>query len=132
MRRLQRVRLISRTALGLVWLYEGVVPKLLFLRSDQIDLVRSSGLSFDAPELTLHAMGVGQAAVGLWLLSGFAERAAAAFATAWMCVLIVLVAHGNSAMLIDPYGALVKDLCLVACACTIWILSPAVKQPRVA
>ena len=121
---LDRVRIVSRTALGLVWLYEGVVPKLLFPRPEQTELVRNSGLSFGAAELTLQVMGVAQALVGLWLLSGIAERIAAAFATAWMCVLIVLVARGIPAMLTDPFGALAKDLCLIACAYTVWVLSP--------
>lgn len=119
-----RVRIVSRTALGLVWLYEGIVPKLLFPRTEQTELVRNSGLSFGAPELTLQIMGVAQALVGVWLLSGVAERLAAAFATAWMCVLIVLVARGIPAVLTDPFGALAKDLCLIACAYTVWVLSP--------
>jgi uncharacterized membrane protein YphA (DoxX/SURF4 family) len=121
---LDRVRVVSRTALSLVWLYEGIVPKLLFPRAEQTELVRESGLSFGSPDLTLQAMGVAQALVGLWLLSGIAARAAVAFAPAWMCVLIVLVARGNPAMLTDPFGALAKDLCLIACADTVWVLSP--------
>lgn len=123
-----RVRVVSRTALGLVWLYEGIVPKLLFPRPEQTALVRASGLSFAAPGLILQLMGAAQALVGIWLLSGIAERAAAVFATAWMCVLIVLVARGNPAMLTDPFGALAKDLCLIACAYTVWVLSP--EKPR--
>ena len=119
-----RVRLVSRTALGLVWLYEGIVPKLLFPRAEQTELVRNSSLSFGAPDLTLQIMGVAQALVGVWLLSGISERIAAAVATAWMCVLIVLVARGIPAMLTDPFGALAKDLCLIACAYTVWVLSP--------
>ncbi|HEX8281268.1 MAG TPA: DoxX-like family protein [Chthoniobacterales bacterium] len=119
-----RVRIVSRTALGLVWLYEGLVPKLLFPRPEQAELVRNSGLSFGAPDLTLQVMGIAQALVGLWLLSGIAERISAAFATAWMCVLIVLVARGIPAMLTDPFGALAKDLCLAACAYTVWVFSP--------
>lgn len=123
--KLTRVRMTCRIALGLVWLYEGVVPKLLFPRAEQTELVRQSGLSFGAPELTLQLMGGAQVLVGVWLLSGIAERAAAAFATAWMCVLIVLVASGRPDMLTDPFGALAKDFCLVACAYAVWVLSPA-------
>ena len=119
-----RVRITCRVALALVWLYEGIVPKLLFPRAEQTELVRQSGLSFGAPELTLQAMGVAQTLVGLWLLSGIAERAAAAFATAWMSVLIVLVASGKPDMLTDPFGALAKDACLIACAYAVWVLSP--------
>jgi uncharacterized membrane protein YphA (DoxX/SURF4 family) len=121
--RLHSVKVVARSALGLIWFYEGIVPKLLFLRVDQIDLVQRSGLVWRSPEWTLHAIGVAQIAVGLWLLGGVAERAAALVATAWMCVLIVLVASGVPALLTDPYGALVKDLSLIASAYTVWVLS---------
>jgi hypothetical protein len=48
-----------------------------------------------------------------------------------MWILIVLVAMANPAMLTDPYGALIKDLCLTACAYTVWSLSPSLpKQIR--
>ena len=40
----------------------------------------------------------------------------------WMLILIALVASENPSILIDPYGALVKDLCLIACAITVWTL----------
>ncbi len=62
--------------------------------------------------------------VGFWLIIGIAERAAVFVATSWMLILIVLVANGNPLMLTDPYGALVKDFCLIACAITVWILAP--------
>lgn len=118
------VRISARIALGLVWLYEGLVPKILFVRADEIDLVQKSGLVWRSPEWTLLVLGLAQIAVGLWLLIGWAERAAVAFATLWMFVLIALVAGGNPGMLTDPYGALVKDFCLVACAITVWVLAP--------
>lgn len=117
-------RIICRLALGFVWLYEGLVPKLLFVRSDQIDLVRRSGLYFGTPEFFLQLLGVAQVACALWLLAGFAERLAVFIATTGMVVLIVLVARANPAMLTDPYGALIKDVCLIACAFTVWSLSP--------
>jgi uncharacterized membrane protein YphA (DoxX/SURF4 family) len=118
------VRIICRLALGFVWLYEGLVPKLLFVRQDQIDLVQRSGLFIGTPEFFLQLLGVGQVVCGLWLLAGFAERLAVFIATTGMVILIVLVARANPAMLTDPYGALIKDLCLVACAFTVWSLSP--------
>ena len=93
--KLRTIKVISRTALGLVWFYEGLVPKILL-----------------------------QMLVGLWLITGFAERAAVFIATSWMLILIALVASGNPSMMIDPYGALVKDLCLIACAITVWTLGP--------
>jgi hypothetical protein len=55
---------------------------------------------------------------------GYAERTAVFLATAGMSILIALVASGNPSMLTDPYGALVKDFCLIACAITVWTLAP--------
>jgi uncharacterized membrane protein YphA (DoxX/SURF4 family) len=118
------VRIICRVALGVVWLYEGLVPKLLFVRQDQIDLVQRSGLYFGTPEFFLQLLGVGQVVCGLWLLAGFAERLAVVTATTGMVILIVLVARANPTMLTDPYGALIKDLCLIACAFAVWTFSP--------
>jgi uncharacterized membrane protein YphA (DoxX/SURF4 family) len=122
--KLHAIKVISRTALGLVWFYEGLVPKILFLRADELDLVQASHLVWRTPQLTLQILGVAQMLVGLWLIIGFAERTAVLIATSWMLILIVLVASGNPSMLIDPYGALVKDFCLIACAITVWTLAP--------
>jgi hypothetical protein len=122
--KLRAIKVISRIALGLVWFYEGVVPKILFLRSDEIGLVRASHLVWRTPEFTLQILGLAQIFVGLWLIVGIAERAAVFVTTLWMLILIGLVARGNPLMLIDPYGALVKDSCLIACAVTVWILAP--------
>src|SRR2546423_1542287 len=80
------------------------------------------------PEFFLQLLGAAQVAFAIWLLAGFAERLAVAIATIGMWVLIVLVAMANPAMLTDPYGALIKDLCLTACAFTVWSLSPLVAR----
>jgi peptidoglycan/LPS O-acetylase OafA/YrhL len=129
--KLWKIKIISRWALGLVWLYEGLVPKILFLRADEIDLVQRSGLVWRTPAWTLLILGITQMLVGLWLIVGWAERVAVFVSTAWMLVLIVLVAGGNPGMLTDPYGALIKDLCMLACAITVWLLSPASSEPEV-
>ena len=121
---MKRAVTICRLSLGAVWLYEGLVPKLLFVRPDEVELVRRSGIYFGTPELFLQLLGAGQAAFAIWLLIGFRERLAVAIATLGMWVLIVLVAMANPSMLTDPYGALIKDLCLTACAYTVWSLSP--------
>jgi hypothetical protein len=37
--KLRTIKVIPRIALGLVWFYEGLLPKILFRRADEIDLV---------------------------------------------------------------------------------------------
>ncbi|HEY3663369.1 MAG TPA: DoxX-like family protein [Chthoniobacterales bacterium] len=120
---LERVKIAARLALGLIWLYEGLVPKILFLRADQVALVERSGLVWRSPQFTLQILGLAQAAMGFWLLTGLAERRASILASVWMCVLIVLVVINNPSLLVDPYGALVKDLSLLASAYAVWVLS---------
>ena len=122
--KLRAIKLVSGIALGLVWFYEGLVPKILFLRADEIGLVRAYHLAWRTPEFTLQIFGVAQLLVGLWLIIGIAERAGVFTATLWMLILIGLVANGNPSMLTDPHGALVKDFCLIACAITVWIPAP--------
>ena len=132
MRTTNRVRVICRIALGAVWFYEGLVPKLLFVRPDQLDLVKRSGLYFGTPQQFLQLLGIAQVVFALWLLSGVAERLAVGIATIGMVILMILVAGNNPWMLTDPYGALIKDLCLAACAYAVWSLSRAAArgQPR--
>ena len=127
--RLWIIKVSARVALGIVWLYEGLVPKILFVRADELDLVERSGIWLGSPLLTLQLMGGLQIFFGLWLLVGWRERAAVGLATLWMCGLIVLVAAGNPGMLTDPYGALIKDACLISCALTVWVLAP-LSYPR--
>ena len=125
---MKKAVLISRLALGVVWFYEGLVPKLLFVRPDQVELVRRSGIYFGTPEFFLQLLGAAQVAFAIWLLVGLAERLAVVIATLGMWILIVLVARANPSMLTDPYGALIKDLCLTACAYTVWLLAPLTAQ----
>src|SRR5438034_9036427 len=93
--KLRTIKIISRTALGLVWFYEGIVPKILFPRADEVGLVQASHLVWRTPELTLQILGGAQMVVGLWLIIGFAERTAVLIATSWMLILIVLVGGGH-------------------------------------
>ena len=130
-RRLHLAKLAARVSLGLVWLYEGLVPKILYLSAHpaQLELVRRSRWFWPTPELTLVALGVAQALAGIVLLVGWAERRVVAVATAAMFVLIFLVATGEPSMLTDPFGALAKDLCLIACAFIVWVLAPETSKP---
>jgi uncharacterized membrane protein YphA (DoxX/SURF4 family) len=129
---LRVIKLACRISLGLVWLYEGLVPKILCLQAhlEQIDLVQRSHLFWPTPTITLRTLGIAQAIAGIILIIGWRERAAAFAATSGMVVLIILVAAGQPSMLTDPFGALVKDLCLASCALTVWLLSPILSSSR--
>ena len=87
-------------------------------------------LLFDNLELFLRLAALAQ--LGDAILNLFLIRLAVFIATTGMVILIVLVARANPAMLTDPCGAPIEDLCLIACAFTVWRPSPGHPRRRLA
>jgi uncharacterized membrane protein YphA (DoxX/SURF4 family) len=117
---LARVKIAARWSLGFVWLWEGLVPKVLYPSTLQIEMVRRSGWWFGTPEQTLYWLGLAMIPAGLAILSGIAERLAVLVATVSVMVLMVLVISTNPEALHDPFGGLAKDACLFVCAALVW------------
>lgn len=122
--RLWAVKVTARIALGLVWMIEGLVPKILFVSPGEIELVRSSNLYWPTPVGMLAMIGAAEILAGLWLISGKAERAAVLTLTIGMVGLVAVVVGTDATMLVNPLGGISKNLCLLACAIVVWCLSP--------
>ena len=127
---LASVERTARVALALVWVYEGLVPKILFTTRQEIDLVTRSGLYWPTPQATLVFAGVCEILGGLWLLSGRATRAAAALSVALLLVVGTLCAVLEPGILYHPFGGLSKNLGLLACAAAVYRLAPFRHLPR--
>jgi uncharacterized protein YqjF (DUF2071 family)/uncharacterized membrane protein YphA (DoxX/SURF4 family) len=123
-RTVRAVKRIARTALGLVWVYEGLVPKILFTTQMEVDLVERSGLYWPTPYAMLITIGVCEIAGGIWLLTGRGERLAAALSVALLLVLGTLCAALAPDLLYHPFGGLSKNFGLIACAAAVYLLSP--------
>jgi len=119
----------ARVALAVIWVYEGLVPKVLFVTQHELDLVARSGLYWPTPRAMLAFVAACEVAGGLWLLSGRATRAAAALCVALVVVVSVLCALVEPAVLYHPFGGLSKNLALLACAAAVYRLAPH-KYPR--
>lgn len=57
-----------RSTLALTWIYQGLVPKLLFKDTGELDILRSAGLSSQVARVSLTLLGVGEIAFGLSFL----------------------------------------------------------------
>jgi hypothetical protein len=123
-------KVLARTALALIWMHEGLVPKILAQRPVEVAIVRDSALYWDTPARALAALGVVEIAFGLWLLSGRAERLTGLLSTFGVCVLATLVIALRPEALADPFGGLSKNAALVACGLTVFLLSAC--SPRAA
>ncbi len=122
--RLWVIKISARAALGLVWVIEGLVPKILFVSPGEIELVRTSNLYWQTPHRTLALIGVAEMIAGLWVLSGLMERAAVLTVTIAMCGFVGVVVGTDATMLVNPLGGISKNLCLLACAVVVWRLAP--------
>jgi uncharacterized membrane protein YphA (DoxX/SURF4 family) len=122
--RLWLARLAARTALGLVWIYEGLVPKILAVSPAELAFVARTGLIWRSPELTLAGVGVVETLAGLWLLSGRAERRALTVTTLLMLALTGMVVADDPSTLANPLGGIAKNMCLLACAAVVALLAP--------
>jgi uncharacterized membrane protein YphA (DoxX/SURF4 family) len=121
-------KVLARTALGMIWVYEGLVPKLLFTTPQEVDLVARSGAYWPTPMATLAALGVCEILGGLWLLSGRAEKTAATLSFVLVAILGPVCAVLEPSILYHPFGGLSKNLSLLACAAVVWLLAE--KRPR--
>ena len=120
----------ARVALALIWLYEGLVPKVLLVTQHELDLVARSGLYWPTPRAMLWFVAACEVAGGLWLLSGRATRAAAGLCAALVVVVSVLCAVVEPAVLYHPFGGLSKNVALLACAAAVYRLAPHKSSPR--
>ena len=125
-----QLRLLCRWALGFVWIWEGLVTKLLWPTPMQRETVVASGLYWPNPDTFIQGLGVAMLIAGIILCIGWRERLAVLVATASMGILIVLVVAARPASLFDMHGGIPKDACLIACAWVVWKLSPQAKRAR--
>ncbi len=119
-RTLRRIKTAARVSIGLVWVWEGLVPKMLFPNVVQYEMVHRSGWWLGSPEQTLWWLGAAMVVAGAAIMSGVMERTAAAISTLAVLVLMVLVIGNHPEALHDPFGGLVKDVCLFTCAALVW------------
>ena len=119
-RRLTHVKTAARLSIGFVWLWEGLMPKMLFPSATQYEMVRRCGWWWGSPEQTVWWLGLAMVLAGLAIMSGIWERLAVAVATISVLVLMVLVIGTNPEALHDPFGGLAKDACLFVCAAIVW------------
>lgn len=125
---LWNLKIICRWSLGLVWIWEGLVPKMILPTEVQRDLVMRSGLYWPDPDRWLFLLGAAMIVAGIILCVGWLERWAVLAASLAMTILIFLVVGNNPDSLADMHGGIAKDLCLYAAAWVVWQLSPMVPR----
>jgi hypothetical protein len=69
------IHAVARAALGVIWVYQGLVPKLLYPDSGELEIMRRIRLLRGAGPTALRLLGVAEIGVGLTLLGLWRARA---------------------------------------------------------
>ena len=107
------VPLILRLGLGFVWIYEGIVPKWLFLSPAEVGIVARTGLVPFHVLIFLKLLGLAEAALGVTILAGLWVRGLAVLQVGLLSAFTAIVGWTSPHYLVDPLGSLSKNLGLL-------------------
>jgi hypothetical protein len=104
------VHALARGVLGLIWVYQGVFPKLLFQHSGELEILRSSGLVGGFEALVLTFVGIAEIVFGLLLLSLWRVRSLFLVNALLLAILLVGAAASQPRLLVAPFNPLTLNL----------------------
>lgn len=122
---IRHARLVLRLGLGFIWIYEGLVPKLLVPLTDiERNVVAASGLiPNDIRDPFLHLLGVLEIMLGLLVVSGRWQRPLCAVQAVVVGSFTIVIPLTASAILAHPFGLLSKNIPILGAIIALWLLS---------
>jgi uncharacterized membrane protein YphA (DoxX/SURF4 family) len=120
---LLKLKRIARFCLGSIWIYLGLVPKLLTQVPLEQEVVGRTGIYFSSPSATIRAIGIFEIGLGIWLITGFEEKLACLITSAFMILLMILAVAVEPSLLAGPFGGMAKNAALIVLAWMVWRVS---------
>lgn len=109
-------QLIARVALALVWLYQGVMPKLLHPHADELAMIQQGGVSAANAPLVAQVIGEGEVVFGLAMLIFYRQRWQFLLTLALMVVATASVAFHSPQFLAAAFNPVSLNLLMAALA----------------
>src|SRR5262245_32818961 len=127
----QKACLALRAGLGFIWVYEGLVLKILLPPSGlERGVVAASGLvpnGFDAP--VLRALGVAEIILGFMVLVGLRQRLLCIVQGAVAVLFTIAISLKHPETLAHPFGLLAKNVPILGAVTALWFLQgPRIKE----
>ena len=111
-----RVHAIARCAVAFVWLWHGLVPKLLFRDADEYAQMRAGGI----PELNLFPAltfaGLAEIILGIALLTFWSARWPLVLTIALMAIALVGIGLTSPSHLTAAFNPVTLNICVAALA----------------
>ncbi|WP_049867490.1 DoxX-like family protein [Paenibacillus sp. D9] len=118
------IHLASITALAGMWLYEGIVPKLLHDSGTELGMLAGLGLTSTAQSLALQLLGWGEAAAAVILVACRHSRAVITIQAACLLLLSVCGAALRPELLAEPFNPLTTTIPLLVLSAAAAIAVP--------
>jgi uncharacterized membrane protein YphA (DoxX/SURF4 family) len=117
--RLQSIAQVSRLALGLVFIWHGLVPKILWLSVDEVAMIQAHGLP--AAEWVAQAAGLAEILLGLLLVLLRGHRWPLLLAGLLLIGLLVDVALFSPHLLLQAFNPVSTNLAALALCLSAWL-----------
>ena len=119
--RLAAVHAVARVTLAFVFLWHGLVPKLLYRHPDELALLRDAGLSASAAERMVTIVGVAEVVYGLALLLAWRVRALLLVAAGVMLAITPGILIGSPRFIPAAFTPVTLNLSVAALGVVGWI-----------
>jgi len=128
--RLSAVHAIARVTLALVFLWHGLVPKLLFRHADELALLRDSGLSEASAGRILTIVGVAEVVFGVALLLAWRVCALLLLATGVMLAITPGILIGSPRFIPAAFTPVTLNLSVAVLGIIGWLASASPRADR--
>ncbi len=115
------VHAIARLGIALVFLYQGLVPKLLYRHPSELAMLRDVGLSPSTANAAVLLVGLGEIAFAVVTLATWRARWPFPATAASMLVALAAVAHGSPGALVAAFNPVTLNLSMATLAVIGWI-----------
>ncbi|HEU4560645.1 MAG TPA: DoxX-like family protein [Longimicrobium sp.] len=120
-KQLSAVHAVARVTLALVFLWHGIIPKLLYRHPDELELMRDSGLSAEDAVRMVMIIGWVEVAYAVVLLLAWRVRAALLLATIAMLVITPGLMLGSPRFTPAAFTPVTFNLCVAALGIIGWM-----------
>ena len=130
-KRLSTVHAVARVTLALVFLWHGIVPKLLYRHGDELELMRDSGVSAGGAARTIIVVGWLEVAYALALLLAWRVRALFLVATLAMAVITPGIMLNSPRFIPAAFTPVTLNLCVAVLGVIGWMAAGARRDAAV-
>ena len=117
------VHAVARVALAVVFMYQGLLPKLIYRHSSELSMLSDAGLSPEAASRMLTTTGLAEVALGAAMLLTWRSRWPFAVIVALMPIALVGVAITSPRMLTAAFNPVALNVAVAGLAAVAWLTS---------